>query len=677
LTGLARIKGVRKMRGRVLYALAVVALAAVTGWALGTTSPRTPASSRHDYFVSADGSDAGDGSADAPWRTLQRAADSIGPGSTVYVRGGVYSQTVAVHASGSASGGFITFRNYPGEHPVLDGARLSVPDGLNGMITIDSRDYVTIRGFELRDYRTAEPGHVPVGIFVTGDASHVRIFDNSIHGIQTNVQAHVNGDAHGIVVYGTQSPNPIHDIVIDGNQVYGCKLGSSESLVLNGNVTDFRVTNNVVHDNDNIGIDLIGYEGTAGDSTYDAARDGIVRGNLVFNIDSYGNPAYGRDRSANGIYIDGGRDIVVEQNVIHDVNIGMEFASEREGRSTSYITARSNLVFNSTVIGLAIGGYDRRRGNTEHTVIVNNTFYQDDSLRSGNGELLVQFDTRDNVIENNIFSANGQNLFTVNPYTENSGNHIDHNVYFSPGGSRRGTWQWKDVTYESFDAYRRGSGNDRHSIYADPGFVDAASGDFRLQPSSPAIDAGAFLLQAGTRDLVGVDRAENGSIDVGAYESPAPPPSPIPSITEPTIPLTQMQWVSATGGWGPIERDMSNGERAPGDGGVITINGQSFESGLGAHAPSRIEYRLGGRCSAFLADVGIDDEVGNQGSVVFQVWGDGQRLYDSGILRGVDGAAAAYADLSGVGMLELVVTGAGDGIGNDHADWAGARVACG
>jgi hypothetical protein len=59
------------------------------------------------------------------------------------------------------------------------------------------------------------------------------------------------------------------------------------------------------------------------------------------------------------------------------------------------------------------------------------------------------------------------------------------------------------------------------------------------------------------------------------------------------------------------------------------------------------------------------------------VWGDGHKLYDSGVLRGQNGAAAAYANVTGVRTLELVVTGAGDGIGNDHADWAGARVACG
>jgi hypothetical protein len=48
-----------------------------------------------------------------------------------------------------------------------------------------------------------------------------------------------------------------------GMRVHHLKTGSSESLVVNGNVTNFRITHNVVHDNNNIGIDVIGFERTA------------------------------------------------------------------------------------------------------------------------------------------------------------------------------------------------------------------------------------------------------------------------------------------------------------------------------------------------------------------------------------------------------------------------------
>ncbi len=85
---------------------------------------------------------------------------------------------------------------------------------------------------------------------------------------------------------------------------------------------------------------------------------------------------------------------------------------------------------------------------------------------------------------------------------------------------------------------------------------------------------------------------------------------------------------------------------------------------------------LEGRCSVFLADVGLDEEVGDQGSVVFEVWGDGERLVVSGIVRGPQVAVPIAADLEGVGRMTLLVTPAGDGNAFDHADWGNARLAC-
>ncbi|MDP9299677.1 MAG: right-handed parallel beta-helix repeat-containing protein, partial [Actinomycetota bacterium] len=349
----------------------LIAVAGVAIWALATRTDGSEGSTRPTFWVAPTGEDSASGSQGSPWRTIQHAAGTVPPGSTVFVRAGVYHERVSVDVSGTASAGPVVIRNAPGEHPILDGTGLAVPSDFNGLFSIDSRSYVTIQGFEIRNYRTAEPGHDPVGIFVNGASDHISILDNRVHDIETNVQARSGGDAHGIAVYGTDSDHAIDGVVISGNEVYDCKLGSSESVVVNGNVQGFSITRNTVHDNDNIGIDVIGYEGKASDPSVDVARDGVVSGNLVYNIDSYGNPAYGTDRSANGIYVDGGRDVIVERNVIHDVNIGMEFASEHAGRSTSYITARNNLVYDSSVIGLAIGGYDPKRGNTEHCTIVN------------------------------------------------------------------------------------------------------------------------------------------------------------------------------------------------------------------------------------------------------------------------------------------------------------------
>ena len=137
--------------------------------------------------------------------------------------------------------------------------------------------------------------------------------------------------------------------------MYALTLGSSESLVVNGNVDGFKIINNTVHDNNNIGIDAIGFEKVSSNPATDQARNGLIARNLVYNINSYGNPAYGTDRSADGIYVDGGRSIVIERNRVHHNNIGIELASEHQGKSTSRIIVRNNFVYLNDIVGIAPG----------------------------------------------------------------------------------------------------------------------------------------------------------------------------------------------------------------------------------------------------------------------------------------------------------------------------------
>ncbi|MBB5234091.1 NPCBM/NEW2 domain-containing protein [Deinococcus budaensis] len=143
--------------------------------------------------------------------------------------------------------------------------------------------------------------------------------------------------------------------------------------------------------------------------------------------------------------------------------------------------------------------------------------------------------------------------------------------------------------------------------------------------------------------------------------------------------LSYESWTAASNGWGPIERDRSNGERSPGDGRPLRIGGETFERGFGVHAGSSMTFDLGGQCSTFTASVGVDDEVGSRGSVVFQVWnGTATKLFESGVMRGSDPPRSLSVPVEGVTDLRLVVTDAGDGLNYDHADWAGAMVrSCG
>jgi hypothetical protein len=127
---------------------------------------------------------------------------------------------------------------------------------------------------------------------------------------------------------------------------------------------------------------------------------------------------------------------------------------------------------------------------------------------------------------------------------------------------------------------------------------------------------------------------------------------------------------------GPLERDTSNGGGAAGDGRPITIEGQTFAKGLGGAAHSEQAYYLGGRCSRLDAVVGVDDEVGLAGTIVFQVWGDDVKLFDSGRLTGDDPGRQVRVRLDRVEELKLLMGDSGDHTDGDHGNWAGARLQC-
>ncbi|MEN3360578.1 MAG: hypothetical protein V7637_4560, partial [Mycobacteriales bacterium] len=153
------------------------------------------------------------------------------------------------------------------------------------------------------------------------------------------------------------------------------------------------------------------------------------------------------------------------------------------------------------------------------------------------------------------------------------------------------------------------------------------------------------------------------------------------TVGVPTPPPTGDNWVSdlpftATNGWGPVERDMSNGEALAGDGHPITIGGTQYDKGLGVHPAGDVTLNLAGNCTRFTASVGVDDEVGAAGSVRFSVVGDGRTLAATPVLTGDSPPAALDVDLTGVGQLDLVVDDGGDGNGSDHSDWAAAMLRC-
>ncbi|WP_461071835.1 NPCBM/NEW2 domain-containing protein [Spirosoma horti] len=160
------------------------------------------------------------------------------------------------------------------------------------------------------------------------------------------------------------------------------------------------------------------------------------------------------------------------------------------------------------------------------------------------------------------------------------------------------------------------------------------------------------------------------------YPATAATTNPTTPSTGTAIYLSDLNWVTASNGHGPVEKDRSNGESAAGDGGTIKLNGVTYAKGLGVHAPSEITYNLNGQYAHFLTDMGIDDEMtnGGCGTVNFQVYVDNVLVYDSGTMTPASATKSIDLNVTGKQTLKLVVTNGGDNVTCDHADWAGARL---
>jgi hypothetical protein len=209
------------------------------------------------------------------------------------------------------------------------------------------------------------------------------------------------------------------------------------------------------------------------------------------------------------------------------------------------------------------------------------------------------------------------------------------------------------------------------SAHATPPSADTIPGggsaDFTWTVTAPAalgkvsaLTATASLVQGGRPGAPSDERV------IGAI--PAAPPAGVDQVSD-------LQFLSATNGWGPVDRDQSVGNTGAGDGTPLTLNGTVYAKGLGTNSPSDVQIYLAGQCSRFTATVGVDN--GDSGTVTFTVSLDGKALTTTAVLRGSSPAVSIDVPVTGGQVLDLGVGDAGDGNGNDHADWATPTLTCG
>ncbi len=153
----------------------------------------------------------------------------------------------------------------------------------------------------------------------------------------------------------------------------------------------------------------------------------------------------------------------------------------------------------------------------------------------------------------------------------------------------------------------------------------------------------------------------------GTVQVPTTPPSG-------TLPLSHHAWLDAASGYlvPRVDRDDAGG-------GPLVMNGVTYPTGVGTASPSTIDYYTGGNCTTLSATVGIDDSANfdpSGGTATFQVYGDGVKLYDSGLVTRPT-THDISVNLGSAKVVSLVVGDGGDGGYNDRTDWGGLEVTCG
>jgi alpha-galactosidase len=142
----------------------------------------------------------------------------------------------------------------------------------------------------------------------------------------------------------------------------------------------------------------------------------------------------------------------------------------------------------------------------------------------------------------------------------------------------------------------------------------------------------------------------------------------VPPTGTPT--LDQLSWLSAVNGFDSIGINENH------YGGPLSVHGTVYPHGLWTNSVATIDYYLGGNCTTFTTDLGLDDSDRGTGAVDYEFYADGTKVYDSGVVTNSTPTIHASVNVSGAKILELYV---GEGNGTNaygNADFGNPQLTC-
>jgi hypothetical protein len=518
------------------------------------------------WWVAPNGSDLDPGTSTRPLVTIQAGVDRANPGDEVRVRPGIYDQTVDITRSGTAALPIRLIADAAGV--ILDGSnpadlmRGDWRDDAGGVFSIPFTDTtrlvcadslqrlyrrVTVAGIRADSGGIAqgwavESGRLSVKLedrsSPNGHLMHVARFDQ---GIRVRA-AHWFIEGLEIRCFGTtyngQDPNEVppagilldgaYDVIvrsnhvhtIGGRQIYTLR-GGGECVIENNLLRDPRIggwpwSATKGHEEEIQGVSIRGGRGhVVRYNTVDGTFDGIDTTN------EFGDENSGADCDLHHNVVHGVTDDGIEPEAMAAINVRIWRNRVDDcfgGMSIAPITEGPIYILYNLLTDFRRHGFKFSHETDGHQWICHNTVQTD----AANQPAVFPSGRYSNVhFRNNILVGTASPAVDDDPGESATGNDFDGDVLWSTTPT---FFRWRGVNYTSIATLRAATGFEMSGRAANPQFTSSSADDYRLLPTSPAIDAGLVL--AGINDGLYVGAAPDaGALEFGAPLDAGPTPN--------------------------------------------------------------------------------------------------------------------------------------------------------